>query len=73
MRTFSHFSPALILGPIIYPKWYRCFAFNLTEVMKFLNQYFFKFIIFKPCFTIALFNPTKGTTSQIVPNETKSK
>ena len=28
---------------------------------------------FNPCFTIALFNPIKGTTSHIVPNETKSR
>ena len=32
---------------------------------------FFK--ICKPCFTIALFKPTRGTTSQTVPNDTKSK
>ena len=33
----------------------------------------FAFKIFNPCLTIALFNPTNGTTSQTVPSETKSK
>ena len=36
-------------------------------------KFFFDCKIFKPCLTIALFKPTKGTTSQTVPNETKSK
>jgi single-stranded-DNA-specific exonuclease len=31
------------------------------------------FITLRPCLTIALFKPTKGTTSHTVPNETKSK
>ena len=41
--------------------------------LEFLTPGFFKFIIFKPCFTIALFNPINGTTSQIVPSDTRSK
>ena len=36
-------------------------------------KFFFLLIIFKPCFTKALFRPVNGTTSQIVPNETKSR
>ena len=39
----------------------------------FIPRFFFDFIIFKPCFTKALFKPFKGTTSQIVPNVTKSR
>ena len=31
------------------------------------------FNICNPCFTIALFSPINGTTSQTVPNETKSR
>ena len=31
------------------------------------------FIILRPCFTIALFKSTKGTTSHTVPNETRSR
>ena len=30
-------------------------------------------ITFNPCLTKALFNPINGTTSQIVPRETKSR
>ena len=56
---------------------------NRADIESFLNpliknylpnpKFFFNFNIFKPCFTIALFSPTKGTTSQIVPKDTKSK
>ena len=36
-------------------------------------RFFFDFKIFNPCETIALFSPTKGTTSQSFPRATKSK
>ena len=42
-------------------------------LIKFLILNFLDFKTFKPCFTIALFKPIKGTTSHTVPNETKSR
>ena len=43
-----------------------------NSINVFKPKLFFFFIILRPWRTIALFRPTKGTTSQTVPNETKS-
>ena len=50
----------------------------MVSILQYSNKvfnpkFFLLFKIFNPCLTIALFNPTSGTTSQTVPNETRSK
>ena len=43
------------------------------SIKVFKPKFFFDLIIFNPCLTIALFNPVKGTTSQTVPSDTRSR
>ena len=72
---FPILPPALILGPNENPRaWVLGALFKLLISERALIPAFsLFFIIDSPCFTNALFNLTKGTTSQTVPNATRSK
>ena len=74
-EDFPTLPPALILGPSLKPKSKLFGEFSILQrsynVLS--PKLVLFFIICKPCFTIALFKPIRGTTSQTVPNETKSK
>ena len=53
--------------------WMFDFQILQRSIRVFNPKFFFKLITFNPCFTMALFKPIKGTTSQIVPSETRSR
>ena len=67
--------PAFILGPNMKPKSNVVGRDSILHKSDkvFKPKFDLFFITLSPCFTIALFKPIKGTTSQTVPSETKSK